>query len=314
MHPDHLGIGLVITNQAGATTNWYEYMPLDKFLMVQSNHEYNNPYKYNGKELDEATGLYYYGARYYDPKSSVCLSVDPLAEKMPSWSPYAYAFENPMRFIDPDGRMPAPPRALFINGYLMMGSLKGGRKYWNDSFVNGAIGFGSKTYKDAFNMQTTYVNYNPAGLSSANRRSDEGYAYAQANYTSLTKGMNIKEDYFNIVDHSMGVAFGEGVSKYMQERGWEINKIVHINAFQAADIEVNKQGHHVMSADKPQVIDYQNIDDPVISNPIRSSPGDIKNSTYKVREESGMSRDFKHASPISKGKNFWIELTNKLKK
>lgn len=69
-----------------------------------------------------------------------------------------------------------------------------------------------------------------------------------------------------------------------------------------------------MSADKPQVIDYQNIDDPVISNPIRSSPGDIKNSTYKVREEFGMSRDFKHASPISKGKNFWIELTNKLKK
>ena len=48
-------------------------------LMEQSNNEYNNPFKYNGKELDEATGLYYYGARYYDPKTSIWLSVDPLA-------------------------------------------------------------------------------------------------------------------------------------------------------------------------------------------------------------------------------------------
>ncbi len=64
---------------------------------------YNSPYKFNGKELDEETGLYYYGARYYDPKVSIWLSVDPLAEKMPSWSPYSFCFNNPMRFVDPDG-------------------------------------------------------------------------------------------------------------------------------------------------------------------------------------------------------------------
>jgi len=96
VHPDHLGSGSVITNQAGATTNWYEYMPFGELLMEQSTTEYNNPYKYNGKELDEATGLYYYGARYYDPKTSVWLSVDPLAEKYPNVSPYAYAANNPV--------------------------------------------------------------------------------------------------------------------------------------------------------------------------------------------------------------------------
>lgn|GEM_PF-3498725 len=104
VHPDHLGSSSVITNQNGVTANWYEYMPFGEMLMEQSNNQYNNAFKYNGKELDEATQLYYYGARYYDPKLSIWLSVDPLAEKYPSVSPYAYALNNPVKFVDPDGR------------------------------------------------------------------------------------------------------------------------------------------------------------------------------------------------------------------
>ncbi|KMQ63855.1 hypothetical protein ACM40_03515 [Chryseobacterium sp. BLS98] len=65
---------------------------------------YNNPYKFNAKELDEDTGLYYYGARYYNPRLSIWYGVDPLAEKYPSWSLYVYTFDNPVRFTDPDGR------------------------------------------------------------------------------------------------------------------------------------------------------------------------------------------------------------------
>ncbi|NAW50674.1 type IV secretion protein Rhs, partial [Elizabethkingia argentiflava] len=41
---------------------------------------------------------YYYGARYYNPRVSLWLNVDPLAEKMPSWSPYSYSFNNPVNF------------------------------------------------------------------------------------------------------------------------------------------------------------------------------------------------------------------------
>ncbi len=67
-----------------------------------------NPYKYkfNGKELDEETGLYYYGARYYDPRVSIWLSVDPLAEKFPGVSPYAFCNNNPLYFVDPTGMAP----------------------------------------------------------------------------------------------------------------------------------------------------------------------------------------------------------------
>jgi RHS repeat-associated protein len=66
-------------------------------------HYYNSPYKFNGKELDEETGLYYYGARYYDPKVSIWLSVDPKAEKYYSLSPYVYVADNPVNAIDPTG-------------------------------------------------------------------------------------------------------------------------------------------------------------------------------------------------------------------
>ena len=69
---------------------------------------YNSPFKFNGKELDEETGFYYYGARYYDPKISLWLSVDPLAEKRMGLSPYNFVQNNPLNRIDPDGALDYP--------------------------------------------------------------------------------------------------------------------------------------------------------------------------------------------------------------
>ncbi len=60
-------------------------------------------YKFNAKELDNETGLYYYGARYYTPELSIWLSVDPLSDNAPGWSPYRYGFNSPVRFTDPNG-------------------------------------------------------------------------------------------------------------------------------------------------------------------------------------------------------------------
>ena len=59
----------------------------------------------NGKEKDYESGFHYYGARYYwSELLTGWLSVDPMADKYPSISPYAYCAWNPVKLVDPDGR------------------------------------------------------------------------------------------------------------------------------------------------------------------------------------------------------------------
>jgi RHS repeat-associated protein len=64
-----------------------------------------SPSSFTGKERDEETGYGYFGARYMDHElMTMWISVDPLADKYPSISPYAYCAWNPVRLVDPDGR------------------------------------------------------------------------------------------------------------------------------------------------------------------------------------------------------------------
>ena len=72
------------------------------------------PQSFTGKERDSETGFSYFGARYYDSDILTgWLSVDPMADKYPSLSPYAYCGWNPIKLVDPDGRMIGDPPTKF---------------------------------------------------------------------------------------------------------------------------------------------------------------------------------------------------------
>ncbi len=115
MNPDsdnHLGSSTFLTDAAGEPYQFVMYLPFGETFTEQRAAGFGTPYLFNAKELDEETGLYYYGARYGacpdkligNPRVSMWWGVDPLAGDYPSHSPYAYVANNPLKYIDPDGR------------------------------------------------------------------------------------------------------------------------------------------------------------------------------------------------------------------
>ena len=112
-HPDYLGNVDLVTERDGKTYEFFTYNPWGEEM-----HQYNantfgfsSPYRFNSKEKDEETGLHYYGARYYQSKLSVWMSVDPKAHMAPDWTPYRFGFANPLLYTDPDGKFESPEKA-----------------------------------------------------------------------------------------------------------------------------------------------------------------------------------------------------------
>jgi len=122
-----------------------EYFAFGETFIEEHKNSHNSPYKFNGKELDEETGLYYYGARYFDPRTSIWLSIDPLAEKYPSWSPYNFCLQNPVLYVDPDGKNPI--LGALIGAFTEYASIVGSKMIFDD--LSFADSNSSLTWRDA---------------------------------------------------------------------------------------------------------------------------------------------------------------------
>ena len=127
---DHLGDVRMIMDENGNPQVWNNYYPFGEEMpglnIVNSGPD--DRYGFTSKELDAETGLYYFGARYYDSWNGRWLSVDPLSKKYPGWSPYNYVRDNPTGLVDPNGAQVKPKRLIKRQGApispIMHGSLK----------------------------------------------------------------------------------------------------------------------------------------------------------------------------------------------
>ena len=113
-HPDYIGNVEFVTDRTGQPYQHFYYAPFGDPMVSQhvGTGSFNSAYRFNAKEYDEETGNYYYGARYYQPKSSVWMGVDALATSYPGMNPYNFVMGNPIMAIDPDGNStdsPEPP-------------------------------------------------------------------------------------------------------------------------------------------------------------------------------------------------------------
>ena len=82
-----------------------QYLPFGEHFVNERSAAYDERFTFTGKERDAETGYYYHGARF-NSSDIGWLSVDPMSDKYPSMSPYAYCAWNPVKLVDPDGEWP----------------------------------------------------------------------------------------------------------------------------------------------------------------------------------------------------------------
>ncbi len=141
-HPDHIGSTSWVTDSAKNGIQYCEYLPAKKLRFFSSlafgneklvfhyahclrrvgepflekrSTTWNSRYTFSGKERDGETGYSYFGARYYNSDISIWLSVDPLSDKYPNLTAYAYCANNPVKLVDPNGEFPISVHAQMVN-------------------------------------------------------------------------------------------------------------------------------------------------------------------------------------------------------
>jgi len=181
-HPDHLGSVSVVSNHRGLPYERVEYLPFGEVWIEETDPATGYiPFRFTSKELDEETGLYYHGARYYEPTISRWMSADPAGFALISpmerddeggWKPkagysvieavnwYAYVSNNPVKYVDPTGMESADA------AYSWYGGVDKQNQGWQESQAYGSAELASRgfyTSSDGYHPGGDYVKRNSEG-------------------------------------------------------------------------------------------------------------------------------------------------------
>lgn len=140
---DHLGSSSVLTDRAGDEVQRYGYGAFGTETYQHNTSAFEVSNRYTGQTLDEDTGLYYYGARYYDPELGRFIQADtivPSAANPQTLNRYAYCGNNPMKYVDPTGHLFGIDDAILIG--IAVGAALGGA---SAAATGGNIGMGILT-------------------------------------------------------------------------------------------------------------------------------------------------------------------------
>ena len=252
---DRLGNNRVVMNFNGVADQVNNYYPSGVTMAESPNRgdQGVQPYKFGGKELDRFKNLDFYNfeARAFDPVLMRFTSIDPLAEKYYSISPYVYCADNPANAVDRDGRL-----VIFING--MHTGTGGTKNYWGDNGV-----FADAVMKRLKDDNAIYRDgsvggwFNIGNNKSAKYRFEHGETWGKIDAERIIRLIsddngNIKET-IKIITHSMGAAYAKGYVKELLQYMHEHNISTDLLEFEAdfAPYQPTKQNAN------PEVKTYQ---------------------------------------------------------
>ena len=271
-HPDHLGSSSYITNLDGEVSQHIEYVPFGEVFIEERNNTWNTPYLFNAKEFDEETGMYYYGARYYEPRLSLWMSCDPLQERKAGFTTYAYCENNPVKLFDPDGKFGIPTHVKLVSQALKTANTSKGkfRMLWGTGVVSDIFLIsrstvhldnmvGYESLSNAYNnLQNSFQEHMGEGKYTKAGVDLHGIAdfYSHSNYIDLYKKYKDKQDLDinqiptfaeaqNIPEFAEILKSSLKTGEYGMEKGNFIQDAIR-------DKKSNDpKSHHMMNLDKP---------------------------------------------------------------